>query len=189
MASHRETEEYSKKKKESQKLNSMPRYGIPWVEIVKSWFREESVLSFSFNAENGKQLTIMRDNISRCMSQLPVQITWQKKEGDLRERETEFGDFAYGFCLWYISHIFHYNVESQDETQICIKMSSTILSTYFYWKSKIDIFLPNHFRLRFSKSTLSDFVYGFLDHITVAFYKHYIKPMTATFIVLATGTG
>ncbi len=61
-----------------------------------------------------ERLMLTLDNISQPTSQLLAQITRHEIEGDCKEeKETEFGDYigdcGYGFCLWYISHIFHYN--------------------------------------------------------------------------------
>ncbi len=46
------------------------------------------------------------DNVSRCTSQLTIQITWHEIEGDRKEeKKPAFGNyisnFVYGFCLWY----------------------------------------------------------------------------------------
>ncbi len=60
-----------------------------------------------------EKLAFILNNISQYRSQLPAQITQHEIKGDCKERETEFGDyigdFAYGFCSWYTSHIFYYN--------------------------------------------------------------------------------
>ncbi len=61
-----------------------------------------------------EQFTLILDNVSQRMGELPAQVTLQEVDGNCKEaRETEFGDyngnFACGICSWYTSHIVHYN--------------------------------------------------------------------------------
>ncbi len=129
-----------------------------------------------------KQFTLTHNNVSQPTSQLLVWITQPEIECDHKEEwETEFGDYNadYGFFLWYISHIFHYNwMQNHRMRPRFVSKYCSQYSTYFCWRPKIDIFWPNHFRSQFLKIVFFNFVYGFLDHITYTNYSWKTTQLT-----------